>query len=283
MRILHPTDFSGTADKARAVAVDLASRLDAKLHIVHVQQKFERAASRAYLQPSIDQMNPELLRQMQEQRDAEVAGLRNRLEAFAREAGETASPELRWGEPLPELLAAAEAADLVVMGAHGDNPFDTYFLGGLAGRLVRRSSKPVLTVRNETPTAKVRRILVATDFGPASRAAWDLATRLSEMSGNDIELMIGHVVEDDRLRDEPGYTDAVTKAMSDIAGDRAERHLLRQGNPVEVLPKMAAEVGADAIAIGVKRHPGALGLVLGSRADALLRSSPIPILSVPGA
>jgi nucleotide-binding universal stress UspA family protein len=71
--------------------------------------------------------------------------------------------------------------------------------------------------------------------------------------------------------------------MSDITGDRAERHLLRQGNPIQVLPKLAEEVGADVIAIGVKRRAGALGLVLGSRADALLRSSPIPILSVPAA
>jgi nucleotide-binding universal stress UspA family protein len=36
MRILHPTDFSGTADKARAVALDLTDRLDASLHLVHV-------------------------------------------------------------------------------------------------------------------------------------------------------------------------------------------------------------------------------------------------------
>lgn len=280
MRIIHPTDFSATADKARSIAVDLAGRTGAQLHLVHVQRRFESQPSRAYLQPSLDQLNPELLRLMREQRDAEVAGLRNRLESYATEAG-NASWDLLWGEPLPQVLEVAAGADLVVMGAHGDNPFDKYFLGGLAGRVVRRTTVPVITVRRETPTTAVRRILVATDFGPSSRASWTTATELSDASGRAIELMIAHVIEDHRLDGDPGYTETAAHAMSDLAKGRAARHLLRSGNPVTVLPGLADEVGADVIAIGVQRHGGALGLMLGSRADALLRSSAIPILSVP--
>ena len=280
MRIIHPTDFSGTADKARTIAIDLADRIGASLHIVHVQRRFESQYERGYLQPGVDMMNPELQRKLRELREQEVARLRNRLEAFAFEAG-NATWDLRWGEPLPELLAVSADADLVVMGAHGDNPFDTYFLGGLAGRFVRRSTIPVLTVRNEAPTLGVRRILVATDFGPSSKAAWRTSLEIARAAEGMVELMIAHVVDDARLRDEPGYIDVVTKAMSDIAGADAERHLVREGNPMTVLPALADEVGADAIALGVRRHAGALGLVLGSRTDALLRSSPIPILSVP--
>ena len=40
-------------------------------------------------------------------------------------------------------------------------------------------------------------------------------------------------------------------------------------------------VGAGLLAIGLKRHASAVGLLFGSRADALIRSSPVPILSVP--
>ena len=280
MRIIHPTDFSATADKARALAVDLADRTDGDLHLVHVQRRFENQTSRSYLQPSLEQLNPELLRIMREQQEEEVKGLRNRLDSFAKEAG-GATWDLRWGEPLPELLTVAEDADLMVMGAHGDNPFDTYFLGGLAGRVVRRSTVPVLTVRQETTTTEVRRILVATDFGPSSRVAWKTARGLADASDGEIKLMIAHVVEDHRLSEDPNYNETATDAMSDLAQGGAERHLLRAGNPVTLLPELASEVGADVIAIGVRRHAGALGLVLGSRADALLRSSPVPILSVP--
>lgn len=281
MRIIHPTDFSATADKARALAIDLAASTGGELHLIHVQRKFEQQPSRSYLQPSLDQLNPELLRLMQEQREAEVATLKNRLEAFSHEAG-GATTDLRWGEPLRELLTVAEDADMVVMGAHGEHPFDTYFLGGLAGRFVRRTTVPVLTVRHEATTQRMRRVLVATDFGPSSRAAWQFVERLSDAADGAIELLVAHVIEDRRLTEDANYAATATDAMSDLVRGRAKRHLLRSGNPVEVLPDLAAEVGADAIAIGVKRHGAAVGLVLGSRADALLRSSPVPVLSVPG-
>jgi nucleotide-binding universal stress UspA family protein len=57
--------------------------------------------------------------------------------------------------------------------------------------------------------------------------------------------------------------------------------VVRAGNPVTVLPELAVEVGADLIAIGIRQHRAAAGLLLGSRADALIRSSKVPVLSVP--
>ena len=40
-------------------------------------------------------------------------------------------------------------------------------------------------------------------------------------------------------------------------------------------------IGADLIVIGLKRQRGAVGLLLGSRVDALIRSSAVPVLGVP--
>lgn len=275
MRILHPTDFSSTAEKALAIARDLRQRLDGELHIVHVQQRFESAMAHPYLQPQLDSLSPEITRRVEEARKEEVDRLRNMLDHLA---SPDATSELRWGEPLSELLDAARSADMMVMGAHGANRLDNYFLGGVAGRLVRRSPAPVITVRDEVPSLRVRRVLVATDFGEASRGAWDCCRELAK---SGIKLVVVHVLDDDRVRNNPDYMNTVTDALDRMVGDAAERHVVRDGNPVTVLPEVAAEVGADVIAIGVRRHTAALGLLLGSRADMLIRSSPIPIMSVP--
>jgi len=56
---------------------------------------------------------------------------------------------------------------------------------------------------------------------------------------------------------------------------------VREGEPVSVLPKLAQELGADLLVIGIRHHRAAIGLLLGNRADALLRSSVVPVLSVP--
>lgn len=274
MKILHPTDFSRTAEKARALALDVVRRTAGSLHIVHVQARFESRAGGAF-GPSLDSLNPELVARLEEARRLEVRRIQERLNHLASDGG---TAELRWGQPVSELLEASAMCDLVVMGAHGANRLDAAFLGGTAGRLVRRARVPVLTVRDEAEDLELRRVLVAVDFGDASRHAWNVAEGLGR---HGVELVLAHVIDDARYRDDADYARRATDAMTELSGGRAKRHLLREGDSVRLLPKLAREVGADAICVGVRRHASAVGLLLGSRADALLRSSPVPILSVP--
>jgi nucleotide-binding universal stress UspA family protein len=275
MDILHPTDYSKVAEKARQLALDLATRLEAKLHVVHVQQRFEEARELEFLRSSTEGINPELLRRIEELHQAETQRLLSRLKQLASPEGDY---DLLWGSPLRELLRILPAYQLVVMGAHGANPLDNTFLGGIAGRLVRRSPVPVLTVREEAVSQALGRILVATDFGEASGQAWNFCKRFLDAG---TKLVAAHVIDERRHRADPAYTRQVDEKLETMTDGAAERLVIREGNPVSLLPKIAEEVGADAIAIGLHRHTTATGLLLGSRADALLRSSPVPVLSVP--
>lgn len=272
MRILHPTDFSKPAEIARRLAGDLVSRLGATLHVVHVQQRFEKGGGHPYVAAQMHGIAPELQKRLAEERAAETERVR---EALAQVAGPDASSELVWGDPLPELLRLASEHDLVVMGAHGDEPLDAVFLGGIAGRLVRRTATPVVTVRESVTTDAIRRVLVATDFGEASLGAWTYALELARRGG--IELALAHVMQGRGAID----TRAANERLEALSAGRAARLAIRQGHPVEVLPKIADDVGADLIAIGMKRHALLPGLIMGSQADALVRSSRIPILGVP--
>jgi nucleotide-binding universal stress UspA family protein len=274
MRILHPTDFSRTAEKARQVALNLARRTGGDLHVVHVQERFEVDTHR-FLRPSLDTLNPELVRRVDEERNAEVRRIQERLRHLASEGGDW---ELRWGNAVQELLDASKKADVVVMGAHGANRLDAFFLGGIAGRVVRRSKIPVVTVREEAERLDLERVILATDFGDASHHAWK---QLLPWHEHGIELVIAHVVDDPRFHGDSDYARRAADAMDEMGRGRAERHVLREGDPIRLLPALAEELDADAICVGVRRHAGAIGLLLGSRADALLRSSPVPIVSVP--
>lgn len=273
MRILHPTDFSKVANKALELARDLSARLGARLDVVHVQQRFENQAQRAYL--GLDTLNPAIAARLEESRTEEVRNLRSRLAALTPEGGQG---DLLWGDPVRELLAILPDYDLVVMGAHGAGRLDRFFLGGVAGRLVRRSPTPIVTVREECETARVRRLMLATDFGEASRFA---LARCQPYLAAGIELVLAHVIDDWRLRDDSAHVRQVDEALSEMAAGKAKRQVVREGDPVTVLPALAQEVGADVIVIGARRHPAMVGLVMGSRADALLRSSPVPVMSMP--
>jgi len=274
MRILHPTDFSRTADKALTVARDLSSRLGGSLHVVHVQSQFQEGLGGVRMRPHLDSVNPQLDRRMEEDRQEEVRRLTEMLKHLSTPE---ATHELRWGDPLKELLDMQTEFDLVVMGAHGGERMDRYFLGGVAGRFVRRTKVPVITVREESETTEVRRVLVATDFSEAAKAAVEAGSALHQ---HGVKLVLCHVVDDPRFRDDPTYINTVTDSL-DLLGEGYERHVIRYGDPASELPRAAHEVGADMIAIGLKQQRGAIGLLLGSRVDALIRSSAVPVLSVP--
>jgi nucleotide-binding universal stress UspA family protein len=278
MRILHPTDFSKTAEKAGVLALDLSRRLGGELTVVHVHEPFEKIIVDHFplWVGGAERLNAELKKEQEENQALRLKHLNEALVALT-PAG--AKAELRWGKPLAELLAILPDYDLVVMGAHGANRLDNYFLGGVAGRLVRRSRIPVLTVREECGRQEVASVLLASDFSEASKHALKFSLRLAEAG---VTVAVAHVIEvlPEGKEDAELAKEAVSrlKAFSERVN---LQHLVRGGNPIMVLPELADEIAADAIVIGVKRHSAAMGLFLGSRADALIRSSPVPILSVP--
>lgn len=275
MRILHPTDFSHTASKALAIARDLRDLTSGSLHLMHTQARFEEGLAGARVRPHIDSINPQLDVRKEEMRSEEARRLR---EMLTHVATPDATSELRWGDPYRELLDMQDDYDLVVMGAHGHNRFDNYFLGGVAGRFVRRTRIPVITVREEAVVTNVKRVLVATDFEPSAPAAVAFAKKLHVFG---TKLVLCHIIDDPRLAAERGYINTVTDSLNLLDGGEFERHVVREGAPEVQLPEVAKEVGANLIAIGVKHHRATIGLLFGSRADALIRSSHVPILSVP--
>jgi nucleotide-binding universal stress UspA family protein len=273
MKILHPTDFSQTAEKAYILAKDLSDRFGSSLDTVFVQQRYEALPSSP--KSSQTALHIDYAKRLDEARAFETEHYRSRLAYFT---GEHSEGHLLWGEPVTKLLEFSHGYDLIVMGAHGANRLDNFFLGGVAGRLVRRSNIPILTVRDEAQSNQIKRLLVATDFSEAAKHAWSWVQPLAEKG---IELNTVHIIDEKDLQQEPGYVKAVTEALELYSGGKANHEWVRNGSVVTELPAIAQEIGADAIVLGLSQHKNALGLMLGSEADRLLRSSPVPILSVP--
>ncbi|MGH7329756.1 MAG: universal stress protein, partial [Polyangiaceae bacterium] len=56
--------------------------------------------------------------------------------------------------------------------------------------------------------------------------------------------------------------------------------LLRNGDPHDCILRVAQELGADLIIMGTHGRHGVSHLLLGSLAESVLRSSPVPVLTV---
>jgi nucleotide-binding universal stress UspA family protein len=142
-RILVPTDFSETADAALTYAKDLATKIGASLHLVHVFTDPYAVAAGA---PEVYAPVPAETRQraLDEARER----LFERLDASEEQRFRGTRGIVR-GLTAPQIVdyATNQEIDLIVMGTHGRRGMAHLLLGSVAEHVVRIAGCPVLTVR----------------------------------------------------------------------------------------------------------------------------------------
>jgi nucleotide-binding universal stress UspA family protein len=137
------------------------------------------------------------------------------------------------------------------------------------------------------------RIVLATDFSPASERATgyarDLARRFSS------SLTIAHVIDlsvasraEEALVGPPldemrhASTENLERLLNDMtsAGIRTTAHTLEAHNPAAALVGFAKELQADLLVVGTRGRHGLSKAILGSCAEGIIRHANCPVLTV---
>jgi nucleotide-binding universal stress UspA family protein len=74
--------------------------------------------------------------------------------------------------------------------------------------------------------------------------------------------------------------DRALGAVVDRAGDGSVTTAVRAGRPAEEIVAYAREVDADVVATGTRGRHGEGRFILGSVAESVVRTSPVPVLTV---
>jgi nucleotide-binding universal stress UspA family protein len=170
--ILAATDLSAPARRAADRAARLAHETGAALTLVHTLPAQPLEELRQWLGAQ-----PQAAEQVVAQARAQLLQLADALAAARRVEVRT---HLATGAVLDEIGRHADALDagLVVLGARGAGFLRRLVLGTTAERLLRRTTRPLLVVR-QTPHEPYRRALVALDFSPWSAPSLALARRVA--------------------------------------------------------------------------------------------------------
>lgn len=138
--ILVPYDFSAHSRVALAEASELATRLDAELHLVHVIQPPTFTYGHGIYGAAAPPVN------MPELREAALRALREVAQGLPGKA----KTHVVEGSGIADMIHEAAkqvSADLIVMGTHGRTGLAHAFLGSVTERTLRRAPCPVLTVQ----------------------------------------------------------------------------------------------------------------------------------------
>lgn len=187
-QILIATDFSDASERALAFAIALASRYGSALTVVHAVPPEPRDAIPLERLPR--ELNRPWLAAEEQMK---------KLKANARINDVRHHLQLEQG-PVWDVLASVierKEVDLLVLGTHGRGGLKKLALGSVAEQVLRLAPCPVLTIGPRVPLADLssldfKRILFATDFGPACTKAFPYALHLAE--DHEAKLVLLHMV-----------------------------------------------------------------------------------------
>lgn len=186
--LLAATDFSAPARHAAERAALIAqAHPDSRLTLAHVISSSALARLRHMLAGEGGQFETELLVQTERNLADLAANLVSRFDARI-------DLELLQGSALTTLAELAESrnADLLVMGARGTHFVREVLLGSTTERVLRKSRRPLLAVKQRAQTP-YRRILAPIDFSAHAAAA--VSTAHTWFPDADIVLLHAFEVE----------------------------------------------------------------------------------------
>lgn len=299
-KIMVPLDGTRFSEAALPYAMYLAKRDGAALQLATVWEPLPSLVDTA-----------DWIKQVEAWEESRRAESRRYMTEVARRAGEklgrTVSIKYLLGRHADEELAtwASESeVDLVVMATHGHGPVSRTWLGSVADRMVRKGSVPVMLIRPPesmpevelAPAKSFSKVLVPMDGSELAEKALKKSLLVGG-GAKTTEITLLTVVtfpipmatpEGGVALDSPELREAQTSAAEAHLGRMAE-HISTWGCKVttkvmtnaitwKAIVDFAASNGFDLIAMATHGRGGAARMLLGSVADKVMRSSPLPTL-----
>lgn len=218
--------------------------------------------------------------------------LREAAIALSKKTGVPVQEEVATGQVIAKIQAAAEAADLLVLGARGTSTLRDLVLGTTAERLLRVSRCPALVVKR-APERAYEQVVVPVDFSTYSAPALTMAGRVAPHARISL-VHAFRVPFEARLRIAGATDDAIQRYCDEERKDAVKRIdrlitdclpqaqrtacIVERGDPSPVI--LAQAQAADLIVIGKQGRSQAEQLLLGSVTRHVLAGSTCDVLVV---
>lgn len=293
--IMAPSEGSDSERAAISVAVKLAQRFDAALHLVRVQTV--PLVIETVPRPPVLQITEETLREERLARLRKLEALGTECRALGNIKVVTALEDGRVAPTLRD-YAKESSVDLIVMSSHSRGGVKRITLGSVTDYLIRNTNIPVLVVKppasfiGATPEETFNRIVVPLDGSALAEQILPEVAALASRLNSTVSLL--HVLTpltySQKEIMQPGLpwwdTDI---ALADSYLARAASYLTEEGLTVSKDVVLSQDIAtaildysmrtrADMIAIATSGSGGMSRFVFGTVADEVTRKAPTSLL-----
>jgi len=282
--VLLPLDGSALAEQAVPVAVAVAKRHGALLHLVTSNEHHWWSLAAELPAPvtmSAGGAWTERARAWLEDHAARAtvqSGVRTRISALD-------------GRPAAAIdrYAREQDVDLIVLTRHGRGGNAGAWIGSTADALIRLTGVPLLFVHGPVAAAGFRQVVVALDGSTTAERALDTVPWVAPGAHWLLLHVVGppHAevspeVTDVLERERAGhrYLDAVARRAA-AAGAHIETRVVISPDVAGTILRDAAAAGADLIVLGTHARPPIVRAILGGVADKIIRRSETAVLIAP--
>jgi len=234
-RILVPTDFSPTAEKAFSFAVDIATKTKGTVILYHVYTPVESTF--------ID--SPETRKQYNLKPEATIVKRLQRLkEKVSENASGIAVSTVVGRSPLVNNMldfADQNMIDLIVMGTQGASGLKKAIIGSVAARIIEKSRLPVLLVPAKYKLQTPGEFVFATNYQKADKQALELVNNLATLFKANVTVLHFLNTNNSALEKEKDKTDFETYAFSMqriFNKSGIKFHLLETGSIIEAMENL---------------------------------------------
>lgn len=276
-RILVPTDFSATAERALLVALDIAAKINASVILHHaytaVKNEFVSTAANRELYNKQTEIN--LVKKLQRLRKKVSPGSDVPVSTIV---GRTPVVDNILG------FAEANRVDMIIMGTQGASGLRKTIIGSVASKVVENADIPVLLIPQKFTLKDPGHILFATNYEHADKEALSVLLSIAKPYNSTVtvlHLLNAYLMGGEKEREKDHFDAYSYSLQREFNNVKLKFKLLESTSITETMENLDKIIPYDMIAM-VRRKKGFYEkFFLGSFTKNMAYVTKLPLLVVP--
>ena len=271
-RILVPVDFSKEAESAAKVAADIARKTGSEIFLVHMLELPVTTVDPAEMNSISSE--PQIIYFMKLAREKFQKFIS--LPFFQ---GLKVVESVQFQHAFSGIIAESEKnkIDLIVMGSQGASGLQEMFIGSNTEKVVRRSSIPVLVIKQDVDKFKIEDMVFASDFNKESKTTFQRVVNFANIFDARIHLLYINTIHN--FNTTKNIEKRIAAFMDDFDFDNYDTNIYNDVSIEKGILSYARNIDADLIALNTHGRSGLSQLFNGSIGQELANHALKPVIT----